>query len=135
MYTSKVKVFFYDADPAGIIFFSNIFRFAHSVYEEFMRTLNTEKNFFIDRDFLLPIIHAEADYLKSIKPGDELKVELIVTQLKKSSFELSYNMYNTNSELAAKVKTVHVCRGKKEFKKIDMPEDLYKKLSANMQQV
>ncbi len=129
MHTTKIKVFFYDADPAGIIFYSNIFKFAHSAYEEFMRSLKTEKNFFFDRDYVLPIIHTEADYLQPIKPGDELEIKLEVSRLKKFSFELSYTFYNSNKEITAKVKTVHVCVDKKNFKKIEMPEELYRKLN------
>ncbi len=131
MFTTKVKVFFYDADPAGIIFYASLFKFAHSAYEEFMRSLKTEKNFFFDRDYVLPIIHAEADYLQPVKPGDELKVKLTVSQLKKSSFELSYTFYNSTRKIVAKAKTVHVCADKKKFEKIELPAGLYRKLAGH----
>ena len=34
MYQTKIKITFADLDPAGILFYANIFKHAHSAYEE-----------------------------------------------------------------------------------------------------
>jgi YbgC/YbaW family acyl-CoA thioester hydrolase len=132
MFITRVKVYFYDADPAGIIFYASLFKYVHAAYEEFMRSLHTERNFFFDKDYVLPIIHADADYIKPIKVGDELEIELMVSLLKKSSFELTYRFYKNSREFSAIAKTVHVCVLKEKFEKIELPDDFYNKLKINL---
>lgn len=132
MFTTKVKVYFYDADPAGIIFYANLFKYIHSAYEDFMRSLNTERNYFFDKDYILPIIHAEADYVKPIKVADEIRIDVVVSSLRDSSFELSYKFYVFDDQIAATAKTVHVCVLKGEFKKSALPKEFYDKLNSNL---
>lgn len=132
MFSTKVKVYFYDADPAGIIFFASLFKFAHAAYEDFMKSLNTSTDYFFDENYVLPIIHAEGDYKKPIRAGEELGVNVTVSQVRESSFELSYIFYNRNNELSAAAKTVHTAVNKKTFSKTDLPEELKTKLKANL---
>lgn len=123
MFNANIKVYFFDADPAGIIFFASIFRFAHSAYEDFMAHLKLSRNYFFDDEFVLPIIHAEADYLKPIRTGDELTVNLQVSRLLESSFELSYK-FLLNDDTVATARTVHVCVSKNSFVKSELPAEL-----------
>ncbi|KUO63696.1 hypothetical protein APF79_00375 [bacterium BRH_c32] len=88
-----------------------------------MNSLKTERDYFKDSEYLLPIINAEATYIKPIKVADELTVNMSVTQLKDSSFELTYSFYKDNAILA-KAKTVHVCVNKEKFEKTSIPEEL-----------
>ena len=132
MFTANVKVYFYDADPAGIIFYASLFKYVHAAYEDFLRNLHTERNFFFDKDYILPIIHAEADYVKPIKVGDELRIDVSVSALKNSSFEINYRFYKKDNSFTAIAKTVHVCVLKEEFKKIELPKDFYDKLKVNL---
>lgn len=131
MFTANVKVYFYDADPAGIIFYASIFKYVHAAYEDFLRSLSTERNFFFDRDYILPIMHAEADYVRPIRVGDELKIEVSVSLLKTSSFELTYRFY-LGDQFTSMVKTVHVCVLKEKFEKIELPSDFHLKLSSHL---
>jgi 1,4-dihydroxy-2-naphthoyl-CoA hydrolase len=130
MFKSEVKVYFYDADPAGIIFYASLFKFAHSAYEELMKNFGLEKNYFFDDEIVLPIIHAEADYISPVKVGDKLIVSVDVSQLRESSFELSYKFTNDGGKLKASAKTVHVCVNKEGFKKVSLPEKLHEKLKS-----
>lgn len=132
MFNSFTKVYFYDADPAGIIFYASIFKYAHTAYEDFMRSLKLSRDFFFDEEVVLPIVHAEADYLKPLKVGDELKIDVWVSRLMKSSFELSYKFHDTLLDTAATTKTVHVCVSKKDFKKTELPKELFVKLLEHL---
>lgn len=132
MHTTKLKIYFYDADPAGIMFYANLFKYVHAAYENFIERMNMHKNFFFDSDYLLPILHAEADYLLPVKAGDELKIEVYVSKIKKSSFELSYKIYRHKDEIAATAKTVHVCVSKNKFEKTELPKSFYDKLKEHL---
>ncbi|MDQ7817725.1 MAG: thioesterase family protein [Melioribacteraceae bacterium] len=132
MFNTNIKVYFFDADPAGIIFYASLFKFSHSAYEDLMRQLKLDRNYFFDPEFVLPIVHTESDYLKPIKVGDDLKIDVWVSRLMKSSFELSYKFHQSDYDVAATAKTVHVCVSKAGFKKVELPADLFSKLSQHL---
>ena len=131
MYESKKTVAFFDADPAGIMFFGNLFKYIHSSYEEFLSKVNSKINYFNHDKVVLPITHTEADYFSPFYMHEALKVEVQVSKLKTSSFELSYKIYGSQAKLKATAKTVHVCVEKKSMKKTALPSELKKYLNEN----
>lgn len=126
----KDKINFYDCDPAGILFFANIYKIAHKAYESFLLDISPERDFFSDGNILLPIIHSEADYIKPLTPGNKIEIEVSVSILRQSSFELTYNVL-LDDDLCAKVKTVHVAVDKKSFSKTNLPGNLKDSLFAH----
>ncbi len=96
MITSKKKINFYHCDPAGILFYARLFEICHSVYEEMINSFELEENYWQNDDYVVPIVKCEAGFFKPIKPGEEITVELFVSQLKETSFELSYEIKNEN---------------------------------------
>lgn len=123
MFTIKRKINFFDCDPAGIIFYSRIFEFCHSAYEQMIYGFNLKENYWMNEDYVVPIIHSESEYVKPIKYGDEISVNVQVSQLKNSSFELTY-IIKRDKTLCCHAKTVHVFVDKKSWKKKEMFEDL-----------
>ncbi|MCK5087883.1 MAG: acyl-CoA thioesterase [Melioribacteraceae bacterium] len=121
MFQAKRKIDFYMCDPAGILFYAKLFELAHSVYEEFVLESELEKNYFEDDIIAIPILKAEADFNRPIKLHEEINIELIVTEIKYSTFELTTQFLSLNDELKATVKTVHVFISKDEFKKVEIP--------------
>lgn len=121
MFSSKIKVNFFHADPAGIMFFANIFNFAHAVFEEMIVSGNLERDYFNDEEFAIPIIHSEADFYKPIFAGNHIAAEVTVKNLKQSSFELNYEFLNDSGEVLAVVKTVHVFMSKYSWDKTNIP--------------
>ena len=117
MITLKRKINFYDCDPAGILFYGNIFFFCHTAYEELVLTFDLKYEYWLSKEFVVPIFTTEANYLKPLKRGDEINVEVSVTDLRKSSFELSYKCSNQSGDLCVIVKTVHVFLDKKTWQK------------------
>lgn len=124
MFKTSIQVNFFDTDPGGIIFYANLFKIMHIAYERFLSNVNSAVNYFKNENIILPIIHSEADFVSPIRIHQLLTIEITVTQLKKSSFELSYLIKDDTSVLKASGKTVHVAVDKKTFKKIDLPMDL-----------
>lgn len=126
------KVSFYDCDPAGIIFYSKIFDYCHSAYEELIKKFNLVENYWANAEYVVPIIKSEASYLKPLKYGEDVTIELKVSQLKSSSFELEYKCKNEKGELTNAVKTVHVFVDKKSWKKTSIPSAISQKLKIYM---
>ncbi len=132
MFRFPYKVNFYDADAAGILFFANVYKIAHTAYENFLEQISPERNFFDDEEILIPIIHSEADYHRPILPGEEIEVVLSVAHLRESTFGLHYDFLDKAGNLKVKVETVHIAVSKKDFKKTSLPEDLRTNLEKHL---
>lgn len=131
MISLKKKINFYDCDPAGILFYGNIFHICHSAYEELVSTFKLGTDYWQNDDFVVPIINTSADYIKPFRNGDSVIVKLSVTDVRKSSFELSYECFNQDDTLCAEVKTVHVIIDKKDWKKKELLSEIIEGLKIH----
>ena len=131
MFQTKLNLHFYDCDPAGIIFYANLFKLAHIAFEEFLNSISPERNLFYDNEIILPVIHSEADYKKPLKAFDRPVCKVVVKDLRDSSFQIQY-IFSINDEVYAEASTVHVCVDKKSFQKTNLPEYLKQKLSEEL---
>jgi 1,4-dihydroxy-2-naphthoyl-CoA hydrolase len=132
MLTIKRRINFFECDPAGILFYGNIFFFCHTVYEELIASFNFETNYWQNEEFVTPIINSNAEYIKPFKYGDSITIELVVSDLRNSSFELSYKCLNQSNELCALVKTVHVFVDKKSWKKAELIPEIKDGLTSHL---
>lgn len=130
MFSTKYKIAFSETDPGGILFFAEFFKIAHITYERFFESLELDRNYFLDEEYILPIVHSSADYLSPVRFGDELKCEVHVGNIGKTSFELLYKLTNKD-KTASKVMTKHVVVKKAQFEKSAIPNDLLVKLKEN----
>lgn len=131
MFTINRRINFFDCDPAGIIFFSRVFEFCHSAYEKLIESFELDEDYWDNAIYVVPIIHTECDYYKPLKYGDEISIEVIVSQLKTSSFELTYKL-KVNDEVSASVKTVHVFVSREDWNKMEIPTDIMIGLQRNL---
>lgn len=120
-FIEKRRINFYDCDPAGIIFFSRVFEFAHGAYEQLIQSIYKEEDYWNNDKYVVPIIKSESTYIKPMKYGDEITINVNVSTLRSSSFELSYNMVSAGGELHCSVKTIHVFVDKNSWKKTEIP--------------
>ena len=125
----KLTAQVHDTDAAGVIYFANFYRMAHSTYESFMESIGFSIRYYLDQADVLPlIVHSEADYKKSVRTGDKLTVELKVEKVGNSSYALAYQITNDQEEIVAVLKTVHVSVDKKNRSTVPLPENLKEKL-------
>ena len=83
------RVEFSETDMAGIVHYSNFFRYMETVEHAFFRSLGHSvmlKDF--DPPLGLPRVHAECDYLKPLRFEDEVEIHILVAE--KGSKSLSY---------------------------------------------
>ena len=125
MYTAQTFLKFHYTDAAGLLFFSNIFLIAHDVYEEMLTNIGFPIRDIIEKeDFLLPLVHAEADYKLPLRAGDKITVKAVVSRLGTTSYTLFYKIVNDFNQVAAAVQTVHVAIDKKSGKTTPIPKEL-----------
>jgi YbgC/YbaW family acyl-CoA thioester hydrolase len=124
MFTIKRKINFFDCDPAAILFYARLFEINHSIYEELIDSFHLKYDYWHSNIFVVPIIKTDGEYLKPVKAGNQIAINLSVTLLKENSFELTYEWFNAEGEIVAKARTVHVFLDKKSWKKIHIPEEI-----------
>ena len=122
-YETTVKL--YDTDAAGIMFFGNYLRVAHDAYQAFLESCGFSfADALNEGKLLIPIVHAEADYMQPLVVGDRLTVELTASKISLHSFVLKYRLCRPDSTLVATVSTVHVTTDRAATEKIELPGTL-----------
>lgn len=131
MFKVNRRINFFDCDPAGIIFFSSVFDFCHSAYEMLIGSFELDEDYWDNPIYVVPIVHTECDYYKPLKYGDEISIEVFVSKLKTSSFELTYKL-KINDEVCASVKTVHVFVSRENWNKMEITTEIMIGLQRNL---
>lgn len=125
MYIYNIKIRLFHTDAANLIFYSNLFNLAYECYEEFLETSGfSVSKILSEKKILVPVVHAEADYIKPITLGDKIEIRMSLAYLGKSSYKLVYDFYNVNKEKVAQVKTVHVLLNNDNYKPDKIPQEL-----------
>ncbi len=133
MYLYNTTVKLHDTDAAGLLFFANQLRLAHDCYETFLASESLSFNTILtDRNYLLPIVHAESDYSKPMNVGESLEIRLTVARIGRTSFQLDYDIVLSSGESAGKVSTVHVCTEKINKTSMTLPDELKEILSVHL---
>lgn len=131
MFRYETKIRLYDTDAAGILFFANQFRLVEEAYEAFLEENGIViSDFLIKSDFIVPIVHAESDFLFPLRAGDKILIKINLLKKGESSFTLGHEILNSDKTLCGKGSTVHVCVSSKTFKKIRIPENIGKILDS-----
>ena len=109
VFEHKLTVPFQDIDAAGVVFYAHLFRYAHEAYEDFMQHIgHSLQDMLAAGSYLLPVVHAQADYRRPLHHADKLNIELRLTKLGRTSFTLDYRVLVDNQTEHASLQTVHV---------------------------
>ncbi len=131
MHTYNTTVRLYDTDAAGLLFFGNHFRIAEAAYETYLESQGIHIGEVLRlKQFIVPLVHAEADYTEALGVGDKLTVEMYCDNISTSSFTLFFRFLKDGELPAATVKTVHVCVDVAKNEKILIPNPLRNALEA-----
>jgi 1,4-dihydroxy-2-naphthoyl-CoA hydrolase len=115
-------------DAAGVVYFVEYFNLAHHGYEAFLDEIYPVNRGF-DEGVLLPIVHAEADYMKPLKVSQKIVSELTAKQIKKTSFTLAHTIKTLHGNVAAQVTTIHAAIDEN-WKSVRIPAPLRQALEA-----
>jgi 1,4-dihydroxy-2-naphthoyl-CoA hydrolase len=127
IFRHETFISFHLVDSAGVLFFGHVFTLAHEAYENFVcKQLNYPwKEWFQNKEWLLPIGHAEADYRSPLFAGQTCQINVRTGEIKNSSFAMHYQFIQNNIECCS-VKTVHVLCDPRTKRKRDIPASLRK---------
>jgi 1,4-dihydroxy-2-naphthoyl-CoA hydrolase len=112
------------ADPAGILFFGNAFSLFHLAFEHFIQEkMECSWSFwFQNPDWIVPIKHAQANYIKPMAAGNKCQIDISVAAISTSSFTLASQL-RQNDECCI-IETVHVFCSRATMQKMAIPSSL-----------
>ena len=112
------------SDPGGILFFGQVFPLAHEAFERFvLEKLGCSwSQWFQNEQWIVPIRHAAANYLKPLKSGETCSIEIDIKQITRSSFSMGYQFFQP--QLCCEATTVHVFCDRSSEAKIPIPEEI-----------
>lgn len=136
------RVEFCDTDMAGIMHFSNFFRFMESAETAFMRSLGF--SVVLSRsglDVCLPRVHAECDYALPLHFEDEVLIRLLVENKGARTLTYQFRFIRQNpapQREVARGRLVAVCAARQDngaLKAVPIPRELSEKIQAAPPQV
>ncbi len=81
MFTYQFQVRLQDTDATGVLYFPRQFQMAMEAFEEFLKHRGYSLRQLLESNYLMPVVHAEGDYLAPVMVGDVLEVRLRVGRM------------------------------------------------------
>jgi len=130
VFEHKLTVPFQDVDAAGVVFYAHLFRYAHEAYEKFMQQIGCSlQELLAEASYLLPLVHAQADYHRPLHHADKLKIELRLKRLGQTSFTLGYRVLGEDQTEHVTLETVHTALDSTTQRPLTLPDTLREALS------
>jgi acyl-CoA thioester hydrolase len=112
-FQTTVRVEFHDTDMAGMVHFSNFFRYMEEVEVAFLRSLDLHVSWREEgARFGFPRVSASCDYLKPARFEDVLDVTVSIERVGRKSVTYAHE-FRRGGELVAqgKITAVYICMG------------------------
>ena len=122
-FRTTLKVRFGDEDHAQIVYYPRFFHFFHCAFEDFFDRQGHPYRQCLDEGVGWPAVHAEADYARPVRFGDELAIDVSIERLGRTSATFVYVGTRTGDEEACvRGKIVVACLDMKTFAAREIPE-------------
>lgn len=94
--TTEVLIRFNEADPLGIVWHGHYIRYFEDGREAFGKRYGIGYLDFFKENVVVPIVHAECNYKKSLKFGDTVIVESIYEPCEAAKIIFRFNLYKAS---------------------------------------
>ena len=124
------RIVWAETDAAGVVHYSNYFRFFERAEEEFYRQLGFTFTDTSERGLWFPRVEAFCQYKQPARFNDLIEVELAIDDMKEKSLRYSFKIFNKETTfLLATGYIVLVAADKKTGKATQIPKDIVNKLA------
>ena len=90
-FEARIPVRFGDEDHAGIVYFPRYLHYCHCAFEDFFAASGRTYREVLDEDKCgWPSVHLETEFLKPLRFGDELLIDVWVSRIGTKSATFSY---------------------------------------------
>jgi 4-hydroxybenzoyl-CoA thioesterase len=124
-FSTRITVRFGDTDPAGLVYYPNIFHYFHIALEEFFaaRCGISYQRLMADERIGFPTVNSEAEFFVPIVYGDEVDVEIFVSHTGNSSATFHYSARRmSDGTLCARARQIHVAMNLDTRRPLPIPE-------------
>lgn len=135
-YRAELVVRFGHIDSAGIVYYPRLVNYFHVAMEEFFSAvLETNYSSFLAEHRLgLPAARLEVDFLRPLRYGDHIQIEVAIEKVGTSSIIWRYQIFRPDEDApAAQARIVTVNVGMDTFDKQPVPGWLRQRLEAYQQ--
>lgn len=106
--TTEVLIRFNEADPLGIVWHGHYIRYFEDAREAFGREHGLGYLDFYKKGLVIPVVHVDCNYKKSVRFGETITVEAIYIPCEAAKIQFNYNLYNKEGQVVATGSTVQV---------------------------
>ncbi len=124
-FSTRITVRFGDTDPAGLVYYPNIFHYFHIALEEFFgaRCGISYVSLMGDERIGFPAVKTETEFFAPLLYGDEVDVEIYVSRTGDSSATFVYAARRAaDRTLCARSTQVHVAMNLDTRRPVSIPE-------------
>ncbi len=123
MFTRKMRLRLFESDATEVLYFAQQFRMAQETFEWFLEREGFPFGQCLkEGKYLLPIVHAEADFLKPLRVGDAIEICLDLACIGNSSFTLITSFFLQEERvLAGTTKITHVVIDRTTWQSMPIP--------------
>lgn len=130
MFIHTKTIYLHETDATGVLFFSEQFKIAGEALETYFLHQSFSLHQLIkERNFLMPIVHAQANFLQPLHVGDQIEILVELEKIGESSFTICSRFYCQKSEVG-NTKIVHVVVSKETKKSIPVPHEVQQLLQG-----
>ncbi len=125
-FVREVPIRFGATDPAGILYYPEVFHLCHGVFEDFFtdRIGRTYADLLNHDRVGFPTVHVESDFFAPIRYGESLRVTMRVEKIGSSSLGLLFRGELADSRAAFVARIVKTAASLDTFRSVSMPETL-----------
>jgi 4-hydroxybenzoyl-CoA thioesterase len=126
-FSTRIVVRFGDTDPAGLVYYPNLFHYFHVAMEEFFaaRCGVSYHRLMADERIGFPTVNVQAEFMIPLVYGDEAIIEVFVSGVGHSSATFEYNARRgVDGALCARARMVHVAMNLDERRAVSISDQL-----------
>lgn len=124
-FSTRIRIRFGDADPAGLVYYPTIFHYFHIALEEFFASCCgiAYHKLMSDERLGFPTVNAKTEFFVPLAYGDEVDVEVHISSVGRSSATFEYDIKRvSDGVLCARSTQIHVCMNLDTLRAVTIPE-------------
>lgn len=124
VFKNKIELRYSDSDQMGVVYHANYFTFFEQSRTLFLKELGVDYYEIESRGYIFPVRDVSCTYLSSIRLGEEVYCETVITKISKVKMDFEHVIKNVNGDIKAKGNTSIIAVRKSDFKICRMDHEL-----------
>jgi YbgC/YbaW family acyl-CoA thioester hydrolase len=124
-FSTRIAVRFGETDPAGLVYYPNIFHYLHIALEEFFAACCgiTYQRLLTDERIGFPTVNTQTEFFVPLVYGDEALIDVFVSSIGRTSATFEYSVKRASDRLlCARATQIHVAMDLDARRAVPIPE-------------